>query len=268
MAEKPLCLLAPTTELRRAVCQKGRVVIFAAGVGSPFFTTDTGAALRAAEMKCDALFKGTSVDGVYNADPKKVPDATAAGNPIVDDFNYPPRGKTSGVLYDPHAEEKIVDRIMKSMVEVPVVDILNAAPGVRQKMHVATSKKRRAANPEANAQAKEGEQDPQPVFHTYIEEVDDEGEVYCGTETEAALVESEEDFHAEHCERIASAEPIAVQCPRHSYWRPRSARAEVSSQAQEEPRGRREEDHLLFEHHCRAGGCGVVRGQRGGEFPF
>ena len=51
--------------------EKGRVVIFAAGVGSPFFTTDSGAALRAAEMKCDALFKGTSVDGVYNADPKK-----------------------------------------------------------------------------------------------------------------------------------------------------------------------------------------------------
>ncbi len=55
---------------------KGRVVIFAAGVGSPYFTTDTGAALRAAEMKCDALFKGTSVDGVYSADPKKDPTAT------------------------------------------------------------------------------------------------------------------------------------------------------------------------------------------------
>jgi len=55
--------------------EKGRVVIFAAGVGSPFFTTDTGAALRAAEMKCDALFKGTSVDGVYDADPKLVPTA-------------------------------------------------------------------------------------------------------------------------------------------------------------------------------------------------
>jgi uridylate kinase len=50
---------------------KGRVVIFAAGVGSPYFTTDTGAALRAAEMKCSALFKGTSVDGVYDSDPKK-----------------------------------------------------------------------------------------------------------------------------------------------------------------------------------------------------
>ena len=56
--------------------EKGRVVIFAAGVGSPFFTTDSGAALRAAEMKCDALFKGTSVDGVYDADPKKVATAT------------------------------------------------------------------------------------------------------------------------------------------------------------------------------------------------
>ena len=56
--------------------QKGRVVIFAAGVGSPYFTTDSGAALRAAEMKCDALFKGTSVDGVYDADPKKVSTAT------------------------------------------------------------------------------------------------------------------------------------------------------------------------------------------------
>jgi uridylate kinase len=56
--------------------EKGRVVIFAAGVGSPYFTTDSGAALRAAEMKCDALLKGTSVDGVYDDDPKKNPKAT------------------------------------------------------------------------------------------------------------------------------------------------------------------------------------------------
>ena len=55
--------------------EKGRVVIFAAGVGSPYFTTDSGAALRAAEMRCDALFKGTSVDGVYDADPKADPAA-------------------------------------------------------------------------------------------------------------------------------------------------------------------------------------------------
>jgi uridylate kinase len=55
--------------------EKGRVVIFAAGVGAPYFTTDSGAALRAAEMQCDALLKGTSVDGVYDSDPKKNPGA-------------------------------------------------------------------------------------------------------------------------------------------------------------------------------------------------
>lgn len=55
--------------------EKGRVIICAAGTGLPFFTTDTGAALRAAELKCDALLKGTSVDGVYSADPKKDPKA-------------------------------------------------------------------------------------------------------------------------------------------------------------------------------------------------
>jgi uridylate kinase len=62
---------------RRALrhLEQGRVVIFAAGLGAPFFTTDTGAALRAAEMGCEALFKGTSVDGVYSADPKLHPEA-------------------------------------------------------------------------------------------------------------------------------------------------------------------------------------------------
>src|SRR6186713_1510317 len=62
---------------RRAMrhMEKGRIVIFAAGTGNPYFTTDTAAALRAAEMNCDALFKGTSVDGVYDADPKKVKTA-------------------------------------------------------------------------------------------------------------------------------------------------------------------------------------------------
>ena len=55
--------------------EKGRIVIFAAGVGAPYFTTDSGAALRAAEMRCDALFKGTSVDGVYDSDPKKNAEA-------------------------------------------------------------------------------------------------------------------------------------------------------------------------------------------------
>jgi uridylate kinase len=62
---------------RRAIrhMEKGRAVIFAAGTGNPFFTTDTAAALRASEMGCDALLKATKVDGVYSADPKKVPDA-------------------------------------------------------------------------------------------------------------------------------------------------------------------------------------------------
>lgn len=55
--------------------EKGRVVIFAAGTGNPFFTTDTAAALRAVEMGCDALLKGTQVDGVYSADPKENSEA-------------------------------------------------------------------------------------------------------------------------------------------------------------------------------------------------
>jgi uridylate kinase len=55
--------------------EKGRVVVFAAGTGNPFFTTDTAAALRAAEMNCDALMKGTQVDGVYSADPRRHPAA-------------------------------------------------------------------------------------------------------------------------------------------------------------------------------------------------
>lgn len=56
--------------------EKGRVVIFAAGTGNPYFTTDTAGALRASEMDCDAIFKGTKVDGVYSADPHKDPTAT------------------------------------------------------------------------------------------------------------------------------------------------------------------------------------------------
>jgi uridylate kinase len=63
---------------RRALrhLEKGRVVIFAAGTGAPYFTTDTAAALRASEMGCDTLLKGTKVDGVYSADPKKDPQAS------------------------------------------------------------------------------------------------------------------------------------------------------------------------------------------------
>jgi uridylate kinase len=62
---------------RRAVrhLEKGRVCIFAAGTGNPYFTTDTAATLRASEMSCEAIFKGTQVDGVYDSDPKVNPDA-------------------------------------------------------------------------------------------------------------------------------------------------------------------------------------------------
>lgn len=55
--------------------EKGRVVIFAAGTGNPYFTTDTAATLRASEMDCEAIYKGTKVDGVYTSDPQKDPDA-------------------------------------------------------------------------------------------------------------------------------------------------------------------------------------------------
>ena len=70
---------------RRAVrhMEKGRVVIFAAGTGNPYFTTDTAAALRATEMNCDGIFKGTQVDGVYSHDPHKVSNASR-----YDQMNY------------------------------------------------------------------------------------------------------------------------------------------------------------------------------------
>ncbi|MEI9993321.1 MAG: UMP kinase [Rhizomicrobium sp.] len=73
----PMSTVSEPYVRRRAIrhLEKGRVVIFAAGTGNPFFTTDTAAALRAAEMNCDAMMKATQVDGVYSADPKKVPDA-------------------------------------------------------------------------------------------------------------------------------------------------------------------------------------------------
>ncbi len=74
----PMASISEPYIRRRALrhLEKGRIVLFAAGTGNPYFTTDTAAALRAAEMGCDALFKGTSVDGVYTADPKKDRGAT------------------------------------------------------------------------------------------------------------------------------------------------------------------------------------------------
>lgn len=74
----PMTTICEPYVRRRAVrhIEKGRIVIFAGGTGNPFFTTDTAATLRAIEMSCDAIFKGTGVDGVYSSDPKKNPDAT------------------------------------------------------------------------------------------------------------------------------------------------------------------------------------------------
>ena len=77
MSALPISAVCEPYIRRRAVrhLEKGRVVIFAAGTGNPFFTTDTAAALRASEMGCRALLKGTRVDGVYSADPEKDPQA-------------------------------------------------------------------------------------------------------------------------------------------------------------------------------------------------
>jgi uridylate kinase len=78
MSAIPMASVCEPYIRRRAVrhMEKGRVVIFAAGTGNPFFTTDTAAALRAVEMNCNAILKGTQVDGVYSADPKKDSNAT------------------------------------------------------------------------------------------------------------------------------------------------------------------------------------------------
>lgn len=73
---------------RRAVrhLEKGRVCIFAAGTGNPYFTTDTAAILRASEMNCDAIFKGTGVKGVYDSDPRKNRDAKLYDQISYDEF--------------------------------------------------------------------------------------------------------------------------------------------------------------------------------------
>jgi uridylate kinase len=78
MSAIPMASVCEPYIRRRAIrhLEKGRVVIFAAGTGNPFFTTDTAAALRATEMNCDVILKATQVDGVYDADPKRDPGAT------------------------------------------------------------------------------------------------------------------------------------------------------------------------------------------------
>ncbi|MGI6246616.1 MAG: UMP kinase [Pseudochelatococcus sp.] len=78
MSAVPMPSLCESYARKRALdhLAHGKVVVMGGGTGNPYFTTDTGAALRAAELSCHALLKGTNVDGVYTADPKKYPDAT------------------------------------------------------------------------------------------------------------------------------------------------------------------------------------------------
>ena len=78
----PMQTICETFIKRRAIrhLEKGRVIIFAAGTGNPYFSTDTAATLRAAEMNCDIIFKGTNVDGVYDSDPKTNPDSVIYKN--------------------------------------------------------------------------------------------------------------------------------------------------------------------------------------------
>jgi len=82
MSAIPMDKIAEPYIRRRAVrhLEKGRVVIFAAGTGSPFFTTDSAAALRASEINADVILKGTRVDGIYTADPEKDKSATRYDN--------------------------------------------------------------------------------------------------------------------------------------------------------------------------------------------
>ena len=77
MSAIPMSAVCEPYIRRRAVrhLEKSRIVIFAGGTGNPYFTTDTAAALRAAELECDAILKGTQVDGVYSADPRRDPAA-------------------------------------------------------------------------------------------------------------------------------------------------------------------------------------------------
>lgn len=77
MSALPIQSICETYIRRKAIrhMEKGRIVICAAGTGNPYFSTDTAAALRAAELSCDAIYKATQVDGIYNKDPKKFKNA-------------------------------------------------------------------------------------------------------------------------------------------------------------------------------------------------
>ena len=88
MSAFPIQSICETYIRRRAIrhMEKGRIVICAAGTGNPYFSTDTAAALRAAELDCDYIFKATQVDGIYDKDPKKFADATEVKNISYDNY--------------------------------------------------------------------------------------------------------------------------------------------------------------------------------------
>ena len=88
MSAFPIQSICETYIRRRAIrhMEKGRIVICAAGTGNPYFSTDTAAALRAAELECDYIFKATQVDGIYNKDPKKYSDAKEIRKISYDDY--------------------------------------------------------------------------------------------------------------------------------------------------------------------------------------
>jgi uridylate kinase len=104
---------------RRAVrhLEKGRVCIFAAGTGNPYFTTDTAATLRANEMKCEAIFKGTKVDGVYDKDPKKHADAKRFDGPSPMTRCWPEPGRDGRVSAIALARDNALPIIVFSLDE-------------------------------------------------------------------------------------------------------------------------------------------------------
>ena len=88
MSAFPIQSICETYIRRRAIrhMEKGRIVICAAGTGNPYFSTDTAAALRAAELECDCIFKATQVDSIYDKDPKKYTDAKEVKKISYDDY--------------------------------------------------------------------------------------------------------------------------------------------------------------------------------------
>ena len=97
-----------------AAMERGDIVLLSGGTGNPFFTTDTGAALRAAELRADAVFKGTTVDGVYDSDPRKNPDAK-----LIRDITYQETIERGLKVMDTSAFQLCLDQ------KIPCIRIFN-----------------------------------------------------------------------------------------------------------------------------------------------